>query len=121
MKFLMIHLINEAVFPAGGADEEYLPVDDKELDEWVAEMEANGVKLHGGRLRPTQYARTVRVQDGEVFVGEVLLGDGPFAETKEQIGGFDVIECASMDEAIRIASTHPTARIGSFELRPFWE
>jgi hypothetical protein len=51
----------------------------------------------------------------------VLVSDGPFAETKEQIAGFNVLECASMDEAIHVASRHPTARIGTFELRPFWE
>ena len=57
----------------------------------------------------------MRVRDGEV-----LLSDGPFAETKEQVAGFDVIECASMDEAIEIAARHPTAKVGTFELRPFW-
>jgi hypothetical protein len=45
----------------------------------------------------------------------------PTGGTKEQIAGFDVIDCASMEEAVKIASRHPTARIGTFELRPFWE
>jgi hypothetical protein len=45
--------------------------------------------------------------------------DGPFAETKEQIAGIDVLECASLQEAIELAARHPTARAGTFELRPF--
>ena len=52
--------------------------------------------------------------------GEVLLTDGPFAETKEQILGFDVIECADLDEALEIAAKHPVAKYGMVEVRPFW-
>ena len=53
--------------------------------------------------------------------GEVLVSDGPFAETKEQIAGFNVLECADLDQAIEVASQHPTAKIGTFELRPIRE
>ena len=60
-------------------------------------------------------ATTVRIRGGEV-----LVTDGPFAETKEQIGGFDVIECADLDEAIEVASKHPVATYGSVDVRPFW-
>ena len=49
---------------------------------------------------------------------EVLVSDGPFAETKEQIAGYDVIECADLDEAIEIAAKHPTAWLGMIEVRP---
>jgi hypothetical protein len=52
--------------------------------------------------------------------GDVLVADGPFAETKEQIAGFDIIECDDLDEAIDVASRHPVARFGSIEVRPFW-
>jgi hypothetical protein len=52
---------------------------------------------------------------------EVLLSDGPFAETKEWIAGFDIIECENLDEAIEVASRHPVARFGSIEVRPLWE
>ena len=48
------------------------------------------------------------------------MTDGPFAETKEQIAGFDVLECADLDEAIEVASSHPMARLGLLEVRPFW-
>jgi hypothetical protein len=51
----------------------------------------------------------------------VLLSDGPFAETKEQIAGYDIIECEHLDEAIEVASRHPVARFGSIEVRPLWE
>ena len=121
MKFLMIHLIDEQVVPPTDSTDGEDPAETRERDRWVAEMESSGIKRYGGHLRPTRDARTVRVRAGEVQVGEVLLGDGPFAETKEQIAGFDVLECASMDEAIEIAARHPTARKGTFELRPFWQ
>ena len=49
-----------------------------------------------------------------------MLTDGPFAETKEQIAGYDVLDCADLDEAIEIASKHPVAAFGMLELRPFW-
>ena len=51
--------------------------------------------------------------------GEVLVTDGPFAETKEQVAGFNVLACPSLAEAVEIASQHPTARFGTLELRPF--
>jgi len=75
------------------------------------------VLLPGGHeLRPLSDARTVRVRGGEV-----LVDDGPFAETKEQIGGFDILDCASLEEAVEVASRHPVARYGSIDVRPFWE
>ena len=82
---------------------------------WVDEMDASGVRLIGNRLSPASDATTVRVRGADV-----LLADGPFAETKEQIAGFDIIECADLDEAIEVAAKHPVARIGTIELRPFW-
>jgi hypothetical protein len=75
-----------------------------------------GVLRGGARLRPSSDATTVRVRDGEV-----LLSDGPFAESKEQMGGFDLIECADFDEAIEVASKHPVAEFGVIEVRPIWE
>jgi hypothetical protein len=82
---------------------------------WVDEMTKRGTRLFGNRLRPASDATTVRVRDGET-----LITDGPYAETKEQMGGFDIIEAADLDEAIEIASKHPIARFGMLELRPFW-
>ncbi|HWM05701.1 MAG TPA: YciI family protein [Actinophytocola sp.] len=83
---------------------------------WVEEMTRRGVYVSGELLRPAEQARTVRVRDDEV-----LLADGPFAETKEQIGGLSVIECADLAEAVEVASTHPVARFGMVEVRPLWQ
>ena len=82
---------------------------------WVEEMTARGIRIEGNRLEPAADATTVRVRSGEV-----LISDGPYAETKEQIGGFDLLECADLDEAIEVAAKHPVARIGTIEVRPFW-
>ena len=82
---------------------------------WVEEMDRRGVRLQGDRLRPVSDATTVCVRDDEV-----LIADGPFAETKEQIAGFDILECADLDEAIEVAAKHPVARFGKLEVRPFW-
>jgi hypothetical protein len=75
--------------------------------------EAGGVILAGEGLEPTSAATTVRVRDGER-----MLTDGPFAETKEQLGGFYLLECNSLDEAIEWASKIPGASSGSVEVRP---
>jgi len=83
---------------------------------WVSEMESAGVRLMGERLRPGTDATTVRVRGGDV-----LLADGPFAETKEQIAGFDIIECADLDQALDVAARHPVAGFGMIEVRPFWQ
>jgi len=85
------------------------------VDPWVAEMDGRGVRLYGSELEPPGSARTVRVRDSRAIVT-----DGPFAETKEQIAGFDVLECADLDEAIEVAGRHPMARLGILEVRPFW-
>jgi hypothetical protein len=85
-------------------------------ESWVEEMDGRGVRREGSRLRPVSDATTVRLQRGEV-----VLSDGPFAETKEQIAGFDIIECEDLDEAIEVASKHPVAKYGAIEVRPFWE
>jgi hypothetical protein len=61
-------------------------------------------------------AASVRVRDGQL-----LVSDGPFAETKEQVAGFDLLECASQDEAVQVAARHPVAAIGTVEVRPFEE
>jgi len=82
---------------------------------WVEEMDRRGIRLEGNQLRPVADATTVSVR-----AGEVLLADGPFAETKEQIAGYDIIDCADLDEAIEVASKHPVARFGRIEVRPFW-
>jgi len=80
------------------------------------EMGARGVLQGGERLQPVTTATTVRVRDDEV-----VTSDGPFAETKEQLGGFYLVECKDLDEAIEVAARIPGARYGSIEVRPIWE
>jgi hypothetical protein len=79
-------------------------------------MEARGVRISRVRLRPTSTATTVRVREGDL-----VIADGPFAETKEQIAGFYIVECADLDEAIEVASQVPAARSGTVEVRPIWD
>ena len=75
-----------------------------------------GIYQSGEALQPTATATTVRVRDGET-----LSTDGPFAETKEQLGGFYVVEAKDLDEAIEIAARIPDVRKGSIEVRPIME
>jgi hypothetical protein len=86
----------------------------KTLQLWLEEMGRRGVLGLGERLESVSTATTIRVRDGET-----LVADGPFGETKEHIAGFHLINCANLDEAIEIASTHPcTVYGGVIEIRP---
>lgn len=87
-----------------------------DIEQWVAERDAKGQRVTGSRFAPAAAATTVRVRDGEL-----LLTDGPFAETREVIVGFDLLECADLDEAIEVARAHPMAYEGRIELRPLEE
>jgi hypothetical protein len=80
---------------------------------FTEEAEKAGVLVAGEGLERTSAATTVRVRDGER-----VLSDGPFAETKEQLGGFYLLECANLDEAIDWAAKIPGAASGSVEVRP---
>ena len=91
------------------------PGENPSPEAWVGEMDARGVRLIGDRIRPEADATQVRVRDGET-----VLTDGPYVETKDLIGGFDVIDCTDLDEAIEIAAKHPMARYGVVDIRPFW-
>src|SRR3954453_4747506 len=81
--------------------------------EVTEEMQQKGVLLAGDGLYPTATATTIRVRDGQRDVT-----DGPFAETKEQLGGFYVLDCRDLDEAIEWAAKIPGSQIGSVEIRP---
>jgi hypothetical protein len=110
MRYMFIHCVDDDVAERGHLDEQI----QRELSVWLEEMSGRGVRLHGGQLLPVTTATTVRIRNDEV-----LIADGPFAETKEQVAGYDVIDCADLDEALEIASKHPTARLGTIEVRPF--
>ena len=77
---------------------------------------AAGVIQGGDRLRPTSAATVVRVRDGET-----LATDGPYADTKEQLGGYFILECADLDDALKWAAKIPGARHGAIEVRPVWD
>jgi hypothetical protein len=90
------------------------PQDEKGFP-WLDDLQARGIWLTGDQIAPPRRARSVRVRDGKK-----LVTDGPFAETKEAVGGFDIIECGSLEEAVEIAAGHPLAQVGTIEVRPFW-
>ena len=98
----------------GATVPEALTVMQKELPPWIEEMDRRGVRVLGRELDFPATAATVRVRDGET-----LVTDGPFAETKEFVAGFDVLECADLDEAIGVVTTSPVFRYHPFEIRAF--
>jgi hypothetical protein len=116
MKFLMLVCVE----PSGLEDDDVAATDEEGTEEsgsfpWLDDVVARGIRLDGDRLKSPSTAKTVLVRDGEV-----LVSDGPFAETKEVICGYDVLECADIDEAVEVASRHPVAEFGKIEVRPFW-
>lgn len=86
---------------------------DEDCVDFDSEIRDSGHCLASEALQPVQTATTVRMRDGKL-----MTTDGPFAETKEQLSGFYMIEAENLDEAIRIASRIPPARVGSIEIRP---
>jgi hypothetical protein len=89
--------------------------EDSEFFRWLDDLKARGIWVAGDQLAPPSQARSVRVRGGKPMVT-----DGPFAETKEAVGGFDILECGSLDEAVEIAAGHPAALTGTIEVRPLW-
>jgi hypothetical protein len=83
---------------------------------FTARCQADGVFLAADPLRTTDTATTVRVRDGDA-----LVTDGPFAETAEQLGGYYVLECTDLDEAMKYAALCPMAAEGAVEVRPILE
>ena len=116
MKFLMLVCWDGERL---NAEEEPTPdATDADADEgfpWLDDLQARGMWVLGDRLAAPRRAKSVRVRNGKR-----LVTDGPFAETKEVVGGFDIIECGSFDEAVEVAAGHPVAEIGTIEVRPFW-
>jgi hypothetical protein len=81
-------------------------------EEWLAKTHA-GKKLGGEALQPTSTATTIRIRDGKR-----LMTDGPFAETREALGGYYLFEAKDLDEAIKLAEKIPSVKVGSIEVRP---
>jgi len=115
MKYLLLvcwdtDRMNALTEPEPGA-----PTGNEEGFPWVDDLQARGIWKIGDQLAPARRARSVRVRDGKT-----LVTDGPFVETKEAVGGFDLIECDSLEEAVEIAAAHPNAELGTIEVRPLW-
>jgi hypothetical protein len=110
MKYMLLMYANESDAPR--TPEQYQAV----AQAWYAfgeQAKAAGVLLSNNGLSPIADATTVRVRDGKA-----LITDGPFAETHEQLGGYYLLDCKDLDEAIRWAERIPTAQYGSIEVRP---
>jgi hypothetical protein len=112
MKYMLLFWVDESGETTADEDAAQIVA----VKSWVEEMTERGITLSGGSLCSAREAKIARVRDGEL-----LVTDGPFAETKEQIGGYVVIECADLDAALRIAAEHPLIRSAQVEVRPFWD
>ncbi len=114
MRYIMLIYANEKEWEAKSPQEKGRVLEEHgALD---ADLARTGKYKTCDALQPTRTATTVRVRDGTT-----LVSDGPFAETKEQLGGFYVVEARDLDDAIAIASRIPPARWGAGEVRPIWE
>jgi hypothetical protein len=114
MRYLMLICSDENQVGAMNEDEGAAIL--AEYGKFMDEMGKRGILQGGERLQPTTTATTVKVRNGSV-----LTSDGPFAETKEQLGGYFMVDCKDLDEAIEVASKIPGARLGTIEVRPIWE
>jgi hypothetical protein len=112
MKYMLMFWVDESADVTADDDAEMMIA----VKSWVEDMTERGVRLSGAPLGPVSGSRIVRVRDGEL-----LVSDGPFAETKEQIGGYDVVECADLAAAVELAAGHPLARTATVDVRPFWD
>lgn len=87
-----------------------------EYRQFTEQLKAGGQHLSSSQLHPTAAASSVRVRDGKR-----LVTDGPFAETREQLGGYYLVEAPNLDEALALAARIPSARMGTIEVRPLVE
>jgi hypothetical protein len=114
MKFLLLVCWDAEQMDAQTEPDPNEPQDEEGFP-WLDDLQARGMWVTGDQLAPPRRARSVRVRNRKP-----LVTDGPFVETKEAVGGFDIIECGSFDEAVQIAAGHPVAEIGTIEVRPLW-
>jgi hypothetical protein len=111
MKYmLLIHNSEQALNALSDSDLKQMMADFRRFSE---EIQTSGHYRDGSQLAPTSLATTVRVRNGKR-----LVTDGPFAETREQLGGYYLVEAKDLDEAIGLAERVPSAKIGTIEIRP---
>jgi hypothetical protein len=113
VQYLLMIYANEQEFAAMGTSA--LTTMTQEYAEFTKSIVQAGHLKAADRLKPTATASTVRVRNGKV-----LITDGPFAETREQLGGYYLVEAKNLDEALAMAARIPGARYGSIEVRPIW-
>ena len=113
MQYLLMIYRNEAEMSAVSAAEGQKMM--KEYETFTQSIIQSGNFKAGDRLQPASTATTVRVRDGKI-----LTTDGPFAETREQLGGYYLVEAKDLDTALGIAARIPGARVGTIEVRPIW-
>ena len=113
MKYLLLVNGDESSWQARSDEERTAAM--AEYERFGEDLRSSGAYVDSARLSPTTTATTVRVRGGET-----LTTDGPFAETKEQLGGFYLIDVETLDEALAWAARIPAARDGSIEVRPLW-
>lgn len=113
MKYLLLMYADESI--GAKYSEEDSRAAAKTWAEFRQEMSASGVRISSGGVAPGANPKTVRVRNDKT-----MITDGPFAETHEQLGGYFVVDCKDLDEAIRWAEKIPTAKYGSIEVRPLW-
>ncbi|CAE6486303.1 hypothetical protein C8R30_10166 [Nitrosomonas nitrosa] len=111
MKYMLLIYQDELTLSEVDREECY-----KESTELAHQLKANGQFLSANPLQPTSLATSIRVRDGKQ-----LITDGPFAETREQLGGYYLVDVTDLDEAIGIAARIPLARKGTIEIRPIIE
>jgi hypothetical protein len=111
MKYLCLIYDDEKSF--GSMPKDQLDTMLKEYGAFTEDIKKSGQYLGGNPLQPTHTATTIRIRQGKISTT-----DGPFAETKEQLGGYYLIEAKDLNEAIQVASRIPSARLGSIEVRP---
>jgi hypothetical protein len=112
MKYLLLMYANQS---AGPQTPEELEAAAPAWYAFLKEAKAAGVLLDNNGAAPSSGPTTVRVRDDKI-----LITDGPFAETHEQLGGYFLVDCKDLDEAIGWARKIPTAEYGSIEIRPMW-
>jgi hypothetical protein len=113
MNYLLLMYLDEQILP--DTDPKYAECVDY-CEGLVERLDANGNYIAGGILQPVACATSLRVREGRR-----LVTDGPFAETREQLGGYLLIEAGNLEEAIAIATQHPVAQVGTVEVRPMME
>lgn len=111
MKYMLLVYLDENALSQPEREECY-----RDSARLAHDLHSSGQYLDASPLEPTPLATSVRMRDGKR-----LVTDGPFAETREQLGGYYLIEAGDLDAAIRIASRIPVARMGTIEIRPVLE